>query len=253
MSILLRFLFLFVATFASRVGVAEPSRVVHARVLVEDTSAAARRAIADTPGARLFRAQNDRKGAGWLIDGEALTVSRVIQTKGRLDVVRTWDFGALKLDDAEARSSRSLHPVLYPLGNGRFAMALLTRESTGYAGGGASWIWASFYELRDFSAPDEVVDGRLELLYAAVPFSCNKAIRACFTEEEYRSAKRCQETWDGVLRLRYTRTDSTGALTLVAEWEERHAPGGMTKEKPDVTRTTISLSSPPTSQCTEPI
>jgi hypothetical protein len=188
-----------------------------------------------------------------LIDGETLTVTRVLRINGKLHVARIWDFGALGVADATESPARNVHPVLYPLGNGRFAMALLTRESTGYAGGGASWIWASFYELQDFSAPGEVVDGRLELLYAGVPFSCSKGIRACFAEEEYRRAKRCQETWAGVLQLRYKRTDLTGALTWTAVWVETHVPGGMTDEKQEMTRTTISLSSPPKSQCTEPI
>jgi hypothetical protein len=191
---------------------------------------------------------------GWLIDEEALTVSRVRRTNGELHVVRTWNFGALAVDDGEGeRSPRGVHPVLYPLGAGRFAMALLTRESTGYAGGGASWSWASFYELQDLSAPDDVVDGRLELLYAAVPFSCGKGIRACFTEEEYRGARRCQETWEGALQLRYKRADRAGNLSWTAVWVETHIPGGTTATKREVTRTTIALSSPPTVQCTEPI
>jgi len=180
-------------------------------------------------------------------------VSRVRWTAAGIEIVRTWNFTTMVGEDREDGIDRSIDPVLYPVGVDRLAMALLTKESTGYAGGGASWTWASFYELRDLLAPDEVGEGRLEPLYKAVPFSCGKGIRACFTEQDYRRSKNCQERWGGTLRLRIADADRGGTMAWTATWEEMHVPGGRTKAGMKVKRTAIDLSNPPATQCTEPI
>ena len=245
---------LLVASLVGTIGLAKPAMSAHARILVLEDSPMARQWAVSMPGSRLYRSKDDPKNLGWSIAAEALSVSRVRVTASGIEVIRTWNFAAMVGEiGKEEGPTRTVHPVLYPVGTDRFAMAILTHESTGYAGGGASWSWATFYELRDLSAPNEVGEGRLALLYKAIPFGCGKGIRACFTEREYRRSKRCQETWGGILRLRYASADSAGAMAWTATWEESHVPGGVTKEQMKVERTVIDLANPPTTQCTEPM
>jgi hypothetical protein len=241
------------AWLVSGVGLAKPVGPVRAQRLVLDQSPAAGEWVASMPGSRLYRSKDDPKGFGWAIDAQALTVSRVRKTDAGIDVVRTWNFATMVGEDREERIERSIDPVLYPVGTDRFAMALLTKQSTGYSGGGAWWTFATFYELRDFLAPDEVGEGRLAPVYQAIPFACAKDIRACFSERDYRRSVRCQESWSGTLRLRMAKADRRGTITWTAIWEESHVPGGLTKAEMDVKRTVIDLANPPTTQCTEPM
>lgn len=248
--------------FMASLCLAKPVAPVRAQVLVLDSSAAVRWRIAsmeplarpgETSRFQLYRSPLDTKDLGWLIDVDGLLVSRVRQTDSSFAVLRYWDFGAVVPEPSQENSSRALVPVLYPVGRDRWAMAVATSHSTGYAGGGASWTWATFHELRDLAAPQTVEEGGLELLYKAIPFHCSKGIRACFSEQEYRKSKSCQETWMGVLRLRYGPMDARGMFAWSAEWEETHTPGGLGKAKREVERKQIDLEDPPTTQCTEPI
>lgn len=251
-----------VFAFMASLCLAKPVVPIRAQVLALDSSAAVRwRIVSMEPLARpgetsrfqLYRSPLDTKDLGWLIDVDGLLVSRVRQTDSSFVVLRYWDFGAVVSEEPPENSSRSLAPVLYPVGRDRWAMAVLTSHSTGYSGGGASWTWATFHELRDLAAPEAVKEGGLELLYQAIPFRCSKGIRACFSEQEYRKSKSCQETWVGGLRLRYGLKEGSGLFAWTADWEETHTPGGLVKGKREVERKEIDLEDPPTTQCTEPI
>jgi hypothetical protein len=241
------------AWLGSSVGLAKPVGSVRAQRLVLDPSPAAREWVASMPGSQLYRSKVDPKGLRWAIDAGALTVSRVRWTDAGIEVVRTWNFATMVGEDQEEGLERAIDPVLYPVGLDRLAMALLTKQSTGYSGGGAWWTFATFYELRDHLAPDDVGEGRLAPVYQAIPFACAKDIRACFSEREYRRAGRCSESWSGALRLRMANADRNGTMAWTATWEETHIPGGLTKAGMTVARTVIDLANPPTTQCTEPM
>lgn len=240
-----------------------PAKAPKAQILALDGSATARRLVASlpdlewpvmTPHFQYYRSPTDPKDLGWLIDPEAMIVARVRQNGASLQRIRFWDFSAVAPPEAvEENVSRSLHPVLYPVGRDRWAMAVLTSHSTGYSGGGASWTWATFHELMDLSAPAKVMEGALELLHQAIPFGCSKSIRACFSEKEYKTSGNCQESWNGILRLRYGAPDRQGTYPWTALWEETHVPGGAKQAKVGVVRKTISLEEPPEIQCTEPM
>src|SRR5690606_9576597 len=77
-----------------------------------------------------------------------------------------------------------IHPALYPAGPGLWAVAVLTRGREGYSGGGAEFVTADFVRLE----PEAAEVGASQRLYASVPFSCSKIVRACFTEKEYKTS-----------------------------------------------------------------
>lgn len=240
-----------------------PAAAPKEQVLALDGSATARRLVASlpdlewpvmTPRFQFYRSPADPKDLGWLIDPEAMIVARVRLSGASLQRIRFWDFSAVAPPESvDDRVTRILHPVLYPVGRDRWAMAVLTSHSTMYSGGGASWTWATFHELMDLSAPAKATEGALELLHQAIPFGCSKSIRACFSEKEYKTSGNCQESWNGILRLRYGTPDRQGAHPWTAIWEEMHVPGGTKKGKSTVARNTINLDDPPETQCTEPM
>ncbi len=240
-----------------------PAAAPKAQILALDGSATARRLVASlpdlewpvqTPRFQFYRSPTDPMDLGWLIDPEAMVVVRVRQSGSSLQRLRFWDFSAVAPPEAvEENASRSLHPVLYPVGRDRWAMAVLTQHSAMYSGGGAAWSWATFHELMDLTAPAKVMEGGLELLHQSLPFSCDKSIRACFSEKEYKTSGNCQESWNGILRLRYGAPDRQGTYPWTAIWEETHVSSGAKKGKSTVARNTINLDDPPETQCTEPM
>ncbi|MDP5240573.1 hypothetical protein Q9Q94_13595 [Uliginosibacterium sp. 31-16] len=87
---------------------------------------------------------------------------------------------------------RRIFPALYPVSPTQWAVALLSRRSEMYSGGGASFERADFIPLGTDAA-----------LHAGIPFSCNKMIRACFSEADYRSGRPCHDEYSGRLSIRY--------------------------------------------------
>lgn len=242
------------AVLCSRVTAAPPK----AQVLVADGSMASRRLVAslpplsrpgEVPRFQWFSSSSDPKDLAWLIDPEGLLVVRVRHTGESLQALRYWDFAAVAPPEAvEGTSSRSVHPVLYPVGTNRWAMAVLTQHSAMYSGGGAAWSWATFHELLDLDAPAGVSEGGLELLHQDIPFYCDKSIRACFEGNTD-----CRESWTGVLRLKYGKVDGTGSYPWTAVWEETHQGGEGRSGRREVERASIDLGDPPVTQCTEPM
>ncbi|QBQ96191.1 hypothetical protein [Paraburkholderia pallida] len=96
---------------------------------------------------------------------------------------------------------------------------MLSQWHEAYSGGGGSWQYADFVELKPGSKHAE------EASVAGVPFSCGKSIRACFSEQEYQHSPHCSEDFDGVLHLRFVPSDSPDRYDWVATWNETHWPG----------------------------
>ncbi|HNY32962.1 MAG TPA: hypothetical protein PKO15_18940 [Fibrobacteria bacterium] len=239
------------------VGWAGPVQAPRAQVLVPDASVTARRLVAslpplgrpgERPDFQWFRSASDPKDLAWLVDADGLLVVRVRKVGESLQMVRYWDFAAVAPSEPlDGTTRRAVHPVLYPAGRDRWAMAVLTHHSASYSGGSAAWTWATFHELMDLGAPTGVPEGGLELLHREIPFHCEKSIRACFDEGGV-----CQETWSGILRLRYGKPDPFGTYPWSAAWEETHSPGKRSARR-EVERFAIDLDDPPASQCTEPM
>jgi len=74
-----------------------------------------------------------------------------------------------------------IFPKLFPLTQQRYAIAIIDQFSEMYSGGGAGIERASFYELQE--------SGNERSFIKNYPFSFNRMIRACFSEQDYESSK----------------------------------------------------------------
>ncbi|MGN5763740.1 hypothetical protein ACNQO6_05250 [Acinetobacter calcoaceticus] len=80
-----------------------------------------------------------------------------------------------------ARSGQYIFPKLFPMDQNRYAVAMIDTFSEMYSGGGAGIERASFYELKD--------SGQTYRFIENYPFSFNRMIRACFSEQDYERSK----------------------------------------------------------------
>lgn len=80
-----------------------------------------------------------------------------------------------------ARSGQYIFPKLFPMDQNRYAIAVIDTFSEMYSGGGAGIERASFYELKD--------SGKTHRFIENYPFSFNRMIRACFSEQDYENSK----------------------------------------------------------------
>lgn len=80
-----------------------------------------------------------------------------------------------------ARSGQYIFPKLFPMDQNRYAVAVIDTFSEMYSGGGAGIERASFYELKD--------SGQTHRFIENYPFSFNRMIRACFSEQDYERSK----------------------------------------------------------------
>lgn len=83
--------------------------------------------------------------------------------------------------DEMARSGQYAFPKLFPMDQNRYAIAVIDTVSEMYSGGGAGIERASFYELKD--------SGKAHRFIENYPFSFNRMIRACFSEQDYESSR----------------------------------------------------------------
>lgn len=163
-----------------------------------------------------------------VLSSEPLAMARLKRTadaKGwQLD--RLHDFSAQaaslkkKDDNGGTPDTRlSLAPALYPLAEGKWAVAVLQTVSEMYSGGGASFDTADFVPLEG-----EGEGGNA--LHQGIPFSCFKMIRACFSEKEYKTSKHCHDESNGSLRIAYGDAAKPGApydwqyTWLQSEWPQ---------------------------------
>ena len=85
-------------------------------------------------------------------------------------------------DQAQGASNgQFIFPKLFPMAQNRYAVAVVDSFSEMYSGGGAGIERASFYELKDAGNAHQFIQN--------YPFSLNRMIRACFSEQDYASAK----------------------------------------------------------------
>ncbi|CAA2102829.1 hypothetical protein [Variovorax paradoxus] len=151
----------------------------------------------------LYRPRGAAAGEYIALSAEPLAMARVRRTTGargwQLDRVHQFPvyLDAMRKDGKEegaaAQDTRlSLAPALYPLADGKWAVAVLQTASEMYSGGGASFDTADFVPLEDGKAVHE-----------DIPFSCYKMIRACFSEKDYKTSKHCHDESNGSLRIVY--------------------------------------------------
>jgi hypothetical protein len=162
-----------------------------------------------------------------VLSAEPLAMARVKRGAGargwQLDQLH--DFSAYveslkKEDTSGATDARlSLAPALYPLAEGKWAVAVLQTVSEMYSGGGASFDTADFVPLEGEGKGGSAVQ-------RGIPFSCFKMIRACFSEKDYKTSKHCHDESNGSLRIAYGEAARPGApydwqyTWLQSEWPQ---------------------------------
>lgn len=117
----------------------------------------------------------------------------------------------------EQNKSIEIYPALYPLENNHDAVAIVNSINESYSGGGSLMSTADFIHLNPAKkTPQSYQDA--EVIYAGVPFSCGKVIRACFSEKDYQLHRdNCQEQYDGHLTINYGHHDQ-----WIFFWHQSH-------------------------------
>lgn len=163
----------------------------------------------------LGRLKRAADAADWKLD-------RVYDFTGYAGFVKEGEAG--EVGNGEVR--RALAPALYPLADGRWAVAVLQRQFESYSGGGASFSTADFVPL-------DADPASAKAAYEGIPFSCSKLIRACFSEKEYKTSKHCHDESSGSLRIAYSEPAKAGGpygwqfTWLQSDWAA-HVPASAT-------------------------
>ncbi|WP_157782204.1 hypothetical protein [Piscinibacter gummiphilus] len=180
--------------------------------------------------AYVARGQGD--GPMWLIDASRpmlVVLDAADPLRGNRATV--WDFSE-QPHTQEPRADGGkpppleIHPALYPVGDRGFAIALVSEVREMYSGGGASFRTADFVML----------DTARTVAYGAVPFSCSKMVRACFSERDY-ARGHCHDENSGALTIRYP--DGEGRWTF--QWRETEWPAFKPKSRETTERTTFQV------------
>lgn len=187
----------------------------------------------------LYRAKGDASSNYYaILPGPQLLKMSLVSGIGWI-ILQKWDFSDYQPKDRETGDGEAppleIYPALYPLGSDRLAVAVLAGWSESYSGGGGGWEVADFVEL----SPNGGHVGAARV--AKLPFSCNKSIRACFSEHDYQHSPHCSEDFDGSLRLRFVTGASAGKLDWIATWKETHWPGLEPKSKIEHTSVSVTL------------
>lgn len=187
----------------------------------------------------LYRARNDSPDHYYaIVPGPRMARFAYDQKQG-WRMLENWDFSNYEpvspvQGDGETPPLK-LYPALYPLGPGRWAVAVLSSWHEMYSGGGGSWDNADFVEVKPGGEHAHTAS------LATVPFSCGKTIRACFTEHEYQHSPHCTEDFEGALRLRFVPSSSSANVDWLATWRESHWPGNLPSSKTEHSVTTVLL------------
>jgi hypothetical protein len=186
-------------------------------------------ACAQPSDLRLYRVADDPAATVWATIATAPVLLKLRHGSGSAwSVLQRWDFSGYihsHPPDAPSYDPMTVYPALYPAGPDLWAVALVSDVHEYYSGG-----WATF-SYADFLALPEPADAGVATaaLYRGVMFSCGKAIRACFTEEDYRRRGRnCHDEYRGFLTLEYAPSAASARYAWTAVWHEegdgsRHA------------------------------
>jgi hypothetical protein len=170
------------------------------------------------------------------------TISRLVMKAPRQwQLLNRWSFETYPLpsnkDDPDDSRMIDIHPALYPVGFGLWAVAVLNSKTEGYSGGGAEFVTADFVTL-----DPEVSDiGEQERRFRAVPFSCSKTVRACFTEKEYKTSPHCHDESSGYLTLKFAVTPASRFYDWTATWHQTSWPAGVLRTGQIKTQTAAAL------------
>lgn len=98
-------------------------------------------------------------------------------------------------DDDLTKGDVYIYPALYPLNKEKQAIALVTKWSEIYSGGGREEEYADFVMLNS--------DGSYQIAFKHILFSSKEMIKACFTEEEYAKNAHCHDESWSILNIKF--------------------------------------------------
>lgn len=131
----------------------------------------------------------------WLLKNDRIAVFQTSPSGLKLD--GQWQL-PLSEKDTNAEDQSFIFPKLFPMTSTRYAVTVIAPFSEMYSGGGASIERASFYELLE--------QGKTQRFIQDYPFSFNRMVRACFSEQDYEQAKdRCHDEDGLILDIRPTK------------------------------------------------
>lgn len=187
----------------------------------------------------LYRVKDDPPGTYYAILPGPQLLKMTFASATRWKVLQQWNFSdyraADRVDGDGDEPPLEIYPALYPLGSDRFAVAVLAGWTESYSGGGGSWENADFVELLQDGGHASTPR------VAKLPFNCDKSIRACFSEHDYKSSSHCSEDFHGSLRLRFVPGASAGQLDWIATWKESLWPGLKPQDKTEHTSVSVTL------------
>lgn len=94
-----------------------------------------------------------------------------------------------------------LYPVLFPVNDTDYSIALIQRWDEMYSGGGMTEEVADFLQLNP--------QGKYQQIFQNIPFSVSRMIRACFSEQDYaQSGEHCHDLEKLVLNIEYQQANT---------------------------------------------
>ena len=94
-----------------------------------------------------------------------------------------------------------LYPVLFPINEKDYSIALIQRWDEMYSGGGMTEEVADFLQLNP--------QGKYQQIFQNIPFSVSRMIRACFSEQDYaQSGEHCHDLEKLVLNIEYQQANT---------------------------------------------
>lgn len=200
----------------------------------------------DARGLDLHRPRGGAPDDYMVTSEKPLAMARLTRdaSAGTWKLERLHDFSTYVASMQRDRTSddRELHvglaPALYPLAEGRWAVAVTQRESESYSGGGASAVVADFVPL------DTPSGQPAKAVHENIPYWCSRSIRACFSEKEYNNSKHCHDESRGSLRIAYDEPKKAGEpyvwryTWLQSVWPAHTGPSGNKRTSVNFTKDT---------------
>ena len=177
----------------------------------------------------LYAAAADPPNVAWgiLASEPALARLRWSATASAWVAERVWSFASHihSVAKVDAQPPFAIYPTLYPIGPHAWGVALVQTVVEMYSGGGASFAIADLVSLSE-------TDESFAPVLRGVTLSCNKMVRACFSEDDYRRlATNCHDLYDGFLTFSYAQGASPDRYEWTAVWHERDQGQGMSKSQ----------------------
>ena len=134
----------------------------------------------------------------YLID-RSLQLVELNKTNHTFKMLNRWNFSLYEHssktqpDDDLDSFGTEIFPALYPLNHDKFAVAIVKQYGRAYSGGGKGEHIADFVMLEP--------NGQYRTALAQIPFYSYEAIRACFSEAQYKTSPHCHDESGSTLSI----------------------------------------------------